>query len=143
MTAAVTLATLGNSPAFSVYPSAGQSLTGGTFTKIQFNTEEFDTNNCFNTTNYRFTSTVAGYYQINLTVAVSTSVAIQSVIYKNGSIFQYGSYATAGSWSLSSVIVYLNGSTDYIEGYIYSSGTATTQSGANLQRMSGCLIRGA
>jgi len=65
----------GNMPAFLVYPSASSTnLTSSTWTKIVFNTEVFDTNNNFDsTTNYRFTPTVAGYYQINLQVYCSSS----------------------------------------------------------------------
>lgn len=144
MTAAVSLATLGNGPAFSAYPSGSQSLTGSTLTKVQFNVEEFDTNNCFDsTTNYRFTPTVAGYYQFNLAVAVAAVVGVQAAIYKNGSIYQYGNYAPSGNWSVASVALYLNGTTDYVEGYIFSAGTASTLSGVNLQRFSGAMVRGA
>ena len=47
-------------PAFSAYQSSAQTLSSNTVTKIQFQTEEFDTANCFDsTTNYRFTPNVA------------------------------------------------------------------------------------
>ena len=53
-------------PTFSAYLSSGQTISNATHTKIQYNTEEWDTNNNYdNATNYRFTPTVAGYYQIN------------------------------------------------------------------------------
>jgi hypothetical protein len=56
----------GTGPAFSVYSTANQVTATVTYTKIQLNTENFDTNNNFDsTTNYRFTPTVAGYYQIS------------------------------------------------------------------------------
>jgi hypothetical protein len=56
----------GNMPAFSAYQSSGQTLSSATATKLNFQTEEFDTNNNFDsTTNMRFTPTVAGYYQVN------------------------------------------------------------------------------
>lgn len=52
-----------NGPAFSAYQSSAQTLSSGTITKIEFQTEEFDTDNCFdNAINYRFTPNVAGYY---------------------------------------------------------------------------------
>ena len=53
-----------NGPTFSVYRNTTeQSVTSNVATKIQFNAEEFDTANCFDsTTNYRFTPNVAGYY---------------------------------------------------------------------------------
>ena len=51
----------GNGPAFSAYRSTNQAAANNTFTKIQPNVEEFDTNSNYdNTTNYRFTPSVAG-----------------------------------------------------------------------------------
>jgi len=106
-------------PAFSAYVSSAQSLTGFAFTKLALNTEEFDTNNNFDsTTNYRFTPTVAGYYQINGQVSFNATVnAPQLVIYKNGSGFKNSSNPGTGNWSNISALIYMNGSTDYVELY--------------------------
>ena len=50
-------------PAFEAFLSSNQTVTDNTTTKIQFNSEVFDTDNCYdNSTNYRFTPTVAGKY---------------------------------------------------------------------------------
>jgi hypothetical protein len=118
----------GNMPAFSAYYSGGaQTPSANTYTKLIFNTKDFDTANCFDSiTNYRFTPNVAGYYQINLICTVgqngSSQTTYYSAIYKNGSI--YANTATGqvpagayGNQSMS-IVVYLNGSTDYIEAYI-------------------------
>lgn len=52
----ITFANFGNAPAFSVYRNANQSVAHNTDVKIQFDVENFDTNNAFDsTTNYRFT----------------------------------------------------------------------------------------
>ena len=52
-----------NTPAFEAYLSANQTISHDTVTKIQFNTEVYDTDNCYdNSTNYRFTPTTAGKY---------------------------------------------------------------------------------
>ena len=52
-------------PAFKAYQSSAQTLANTTFTKISFDTEVFDTASCYdNSTNYRFTPNVAGYYYI-------------------------------------------------------------------------------
>ena len=60
-------------PAFSAYQSTGQTLSSSTWTKIQLQTEEFDTASCYdNATNYRFTPNVAGYYQVNGVFAFSS-----------------------------------------------------------------------
>ena len=121
----------GNMPAFSAYASGNQSISNATFTKLQFNTEEFDTANCFdNATNYRFTPNVAGYYQVNGAVLFGAITSANSFIgiYKNGSRVKDGSgSSTVASYSYMSVsaLIYLNGSTDYVELYCYqSSGSA-------------------
>ena len=45
-----------NTPAFFAYNNVDQTVSDSVQTKVQFQTEEFDTNNAFdNTTNYRFT----------------------------------------------------------------------------------------
>jgi len=146
MTAAVTLAALGNGPAFSAYyAGAAQSVTSGTFTKALFNTELFDTNSCFASS--RFTPTIAGYYQINATLNFegSTTRCITS-IYKNGTEYDRGfdvSVTTVYKGS-ASAIVYLNGTTDYIEIYAFIVGTSLAL-GADVTNMqfSGAMVRSA
>jgi len=141
----------GNMPAFSAYQSTLQSVSNGVATKIQFQTKDFDTNNNYdNATNYRFTPTVAGYYQINATVQFSTT-AFSSVasIYKNGSQYAVGSVGSFASGAINtsscvSSVIYCNGSTDYIEIYgLQTSGLAQNTSASNATRFNACLVRGA
>lgn len=120
-------------PAFSAYRStSNQSITANTFTKVQLNTELFDVTNSFDsTTNYRFQPNVAGYYQVSFAVVLGASGSlanILSLVYKNGIGVASGTYtppaaavegATGGS-----ALVYMNGSTDYLELYAYASGTS-------------------
>jgi hypothetical protein len=115
----------GNMPAFSAYPSTTQSIATSTNTKVIYGSEFFDTNNCFDsTTNYRFTPTVAGYYQITAAVRDATgpvSGQLVSYIYKNGSVINFvvNTFAGAvGTSSVCSALLYLNGTTDYIEHYV-------------------------
>lgn len=117
------LSTQVGAPAFSAYQSSAQTLSSNTTTKLQFQTEEFDTNNNFDsTTNYRFTPTVAGYYQVNALFNIGASNTSGIIyLYKNGSVYKNGmSFASAGTLFQAYVvnaIVYLNGSSDYIEIY--------------------------
>lgn len=125
----------GNGPAFSAYISANQSISAGTFTKAQFDTEEFDTASCFSTSTYRFTPNVAGYYQVNLMIYTSATSSGQGIgaIYKNGSITKASSQSIATS-QINPVpaLIYLNGSTDYIEAYGYfNTGTGGVIAGAS------------
>lgn len=114
----------GNMPAFSAYASSVQSLTNGVFNVMTINTEEFDTASAYNTTTYAFTPLVAGYYQVNGQVNFATTLALCfSGILKNGSRYKDGNWVnqTANPASLVSSIVYLNGSTDYINLFAYQS----------------------
>lgn len=142
-----------NGPAFSAYLSSNQSITSSVWTKVQFNTEEFDTNSNYdNATNYRFTPTVAGYYQVNASISASSSSSqTRSIIaiYKNGSEFKRGNYLGAGYNSVSenpivSALIYLNGSTDYVEVYGYITGTTNTFGGVSAETyFQASLVRGA
>jgi len=137
----------GNGPSFSAYASGGQTLNSGTETKLQFNNEDWDTANCYNTSTYRFTPNVAGYYQINVGFSTSTLTGqTETIIYKNGVVWMYGPYpitATAQtSWNYLSGLVYCNGSTDYIEAYAFVNATATTQANS-YYKFQGVLVRSA
>jgi hypothetical protein len=111
----------GNGPAFSAYQSSAQTLTANTFTKIQLQTEEFDTASAFdNATNYRFLPSVAGYYQVNGSFTTSGSRTYNLIyVYKNGSSFKVSNTGNNlnGTGASISALIYLNGSTDYIELY--------------------------
>jgi hypothetical protein len=141
----------GNMPAFSAYGSTAQTVSTATFTKIAYNTEEFDTNSNYdNTTNYRFTPTVAGYYQISANIfAPSSALGLLGIsIYKNGARYRDGSFFPFSSTSPEtcvSALVYCNGSTDYVEiyGYQTSGGNLSMGSNSNFNFFTGVLVRGA
>jgi hypothetical protein len=140
----------GNMPAFSAFRSTSQSISAGTFVKVQFDSELFDTASAYdNTTNYRFTPQVAGYYQINANVnfASSSGQSITS-IYKNGSRGvggegQFIMTMSGGTGVPCSNLVFMNGSTDYLEIFAYSSTSNTLNTGTNSTWFSGSLVRAA
>jgi hypothetical protein len=133
-------------PAFSAYLSSNQSISALTYTKVQLNTETFDTANAFDsTTNYRFTPLVAGYYQVNFSLSGSNAAyQLSPAIYKNGSAYLYTGIPTGtgnGNLASGSCVIYLNGSTDYIEFYgwqssagVFIGGSVNTQASAVLMR---------
>lgn len=132
---------VGNGPAFSAYASSNQSISSGVFTKVQIDTEVFDTNNNF--ASYRFTPTVAGYYQINGAVQfASAGVNNLASIYKNGSEIYRG---TQGSifQNIATGLVSMNGSTDYLELYCYVTGGGTVAGGSSSTFFNGVLVRAA
>ena len=137
----------GTGPAFSAYKSgSNQSITSGTYTKVTFNTENFDTNNNFASST--FTPTVAGYYQINGRVDAETSGSITRVlitIFKNGSEATRGGDMLAGNAVVVSDVIYCNGTTDYLEIYTYMLGTSLVARAQpyNMTYFSGFLARSA
>jgi hypothetical protein len=134
-------------PAFSVYRTTDQTISLATETKIAFTSEVFDTDNCFDsTTNYRFTPTKSGYYQINLTAATAAQPQTRAImnIFKNGSVYQRTSDINATNFVGSgSTLIYFNGTTDYVEAFVYvaGSGTAVVTGLSYLTTFSGAWIR--
>jgi hypothetical protein len=121
----------GNMPAFSAYPSLSQSVSNATWTKITYDIEEYDTNNNFASS--RFTPTVAGYYQINARVVANGYATNQTIlsIYKNGSeskrLNQTPNSTASSVCPMGSALIYMNGSSDYLEIYVnQSSGSSQT-----------------
>jgi hypothetical protein len=137
----------GNGPAFSAYQSTLQTIPSNTPTKLQFQTKEFDTNNNYdNTTNYRFTPTVAGYYQINACCNVAASPsAVQCRIYKNGSLYKAGGNSSGATLYQNSVssLVYCNGTTDYIEIYVIFTVGQNTENASGSTWFNGAMVRAA
>ena len=123
-----TMMVSGNMPAFSAYQSSAQTLTTGTATLLQFQTKEFDTASAFNNTGstvgsapaYSFNPQVAGYYQLNTGFAVaSTATSLIIYFYKNGTTYKQTNNPTTAGSIAGSILVYLNGSTDYVQVYGY------------------------
>ena len=110
---------LKNTPSFLVIKTTAQSIGSGVYTTIQFDNEIYDTDNCFSTSTYRFTPTVAGKYWVYGQMRSNSSsdfTSWQPFIYKNGSKL----IGTNNShWHFESVhfgvVVDFNGSTDYVE----------------------------
>jgi hypothetical protein len=141
-------------PAFRVYLSSNQSISNSTNTKVQLNTKNFDTANCFdNTTNYRYTPNVSGYYQFSAVLALSGSNIGngQALIYKNGSTVSNSVFYAPGLNGVSQInavlsdLIYMNGSTDYIELYGYISASSSNLFGGNSAQayLAGYLARAA
>ena len=128
----------GTGPAFSAAQTTSQTFSSATITKVTLNSEEFDTNNCFDsTTNYRYTPTVAGYYQFNfaaLPPSASRAGEVQIILYRNGGAFKSGNdiQSTASIILTGSALGYANGTTDYFELYLYVQ-TGGTVTGVGLQ----------
>jgi len=143
--ATITVASTAN-PTFSAYGNA-QSMPNATWTKINFETEEFDTNSNFASS--RFTPTVAGYYQVNAGIYFGFTTGSATIsVYKNGSEYKRGSAnagVTGGTMPIATSLVSCNGTTDYLEIYLYQN-TGSSQSsngGGATQYFNGSMVRSA
>ena len=129
-----------NTPAFEAYRSGNQGISDGTWTKVQFDTEEFDTDNMYdNSSNYRFTPTTSGKYLCYYVVrggndGGSTLNNVSVKFYKNGSNYQTSTSTTtnfynnpgANATQASTQIINFNGSSDYLEVFCYIDTTANS-----------------
>ena len=117
-----------NTPAFEAYVSSRQTISGSTDTKVEFDTERFDTAGDYdNSTNYRFTPTTAGKYFIYANVGIgsgdnSSLNGAFIYIYKNGSLYingrnDYSNNPPNQQFVSVTATVDMNGSTDYLEIY--------------------------
>jgi hypothetical protein len=122
-----------NTPSFLVYNPSNTEIADETYTKIQLQSEVFDTDTCYdNSTNYRFTPDVAGkYFFFGATQTQETEDYNDAftLIYKNGSQ-AYLSNSPHLHYHTNQVsgVIDMNGSSDYVELYMHNntSGGATT-----------------
>jgi hypothetical protein len=138
-------------PAFFATHDNQFSMSTQVTTKLQYSNERFDTDNCYDPSLYRFTPNVAGYYQINATIYYSSAGSgyARLYFYKNGSPLYNNVQgnmlpltSVTGIIFQAAQVIYMNGSTDYLEmyGWQSSGGNLTTGGEAG---WSGCLLRAA
>jgi len=138
----------GNGPVFASGSTGLTSISATTWTAYtNFSESQFDTINGFNRTTGRYQPNVAGYYWVQGIVDCGysgvTSTAIYASIFKNGNNYRGG---TAGQYAsgaypaiLCTSVVYLNGTTDYIQVYCYTLQSISNTSGS----LMACMIRSA
>ena len=142
-----------NTPAFFAYASSNTNLAADTNTKIALNSEYYDTDNAFDTSNNRFTvpSGEGGKYQISYAVAIKSD-ANQEV---SGKIYINGSYVDIKSLLVSASVVNtdINASCttsavmelsegDYIELYGLHTGSSTEINNKNYSWLQGFKLIG-
>ena len=118
-----------NTPSFSATMSGGQTINNNTFTKINFDTEDFDVGSCFDTTNKRFVvpSGQAGKYAIFARSAIDgidDTEHVDMALYLNGSIVANTYYADYSPNTNRNIFVQTSkvfdlDATDYIEAFLY------------------------
>ena len=136
---------MSNTPAFQSFNNGTttQSIPHSTWTEINiFDNEALDTDNCFNTSNGRFTPNVAGKYFLNASVFCVNGIAAgfnSIAIVKNGSVnlnttneLAYITRLATGDSELRvSGFLSMNGSTDYVSVFVNQQVGATLTFGGN------------
>ena len=123
-----------NTPYFLAFANANASISHATYTKVEIDTEVVDTDSKFDTSNYRFTPTVAGYYIIGGFVRFDSATSTEDCmigIHKNGSVY-YKHVEGKSNVTTKHInqVVYLD-SNDYVELYCYqNSGSSQNINGA-------------
>lgn len=114
----------------------GQTFTfsAAVFRQLTLQTAIFNPAANYNTSTGRYTPTVAGVYEINGTIQTPNISAFGiPAIYKNGAIVASGTYissaSAAGQRTSVTALIYMNGTTDYLELWGYSSAAGTTAAG--------------
>ena len=139
-----TIAGMGaNTPAFQATVSSNQSVSDNASTKVNFDTEVFDTNSAYDhLSNYRFTPQVAGKYYVYVRIGLNANANSElNTVFKkkkkNGSIIEIAHFSFATNYARFGTanviaVVSLNGSSDYVEAFIQGSdqsGSASVESG--------------
>ena len=146
----------GAMPAFRAFAGTAQTLTSTIDTKIALTGETFDTASCFNNTAgtvggipaYSFLPNVAGYYQINAVIGVvATSLNYNFIQIRKNNINEniaiYGPYNATTNYGSLAVLLFLNGTTDYVDLFVQAGGTGTIATIINTTFLSGSLVRAA
>ena len=114
-----------NTPAFSAYMSADQdSIASATWTKVNMNTEFFDSDGKYDVGNYRFTPTIAGKYMFGASLyynSGNTMTTTEIGFYKNGTKILYASNDVDNDNKQQLTGVIDLDTDDYVELYAYAS----------------------
>ena len=129
-------------PACAVYSTTTQAIIKNTPTRISFDTAEFDVTSAFDLENNRFQPDVAGYYQVNCGCGVEAgSVQNYTSLYKNGTEYRRSTTSNEGGNTRLSTLVHLNGTSDYVEGFVRINSNFSTVSGGILTSFSAALVQ--
>jgi len=141
-------------PNANVYFNGSQSVIGGQFNIVQFQSKQIDTNGCYNNTGstvllnninvpaWSFCPNVPGYYQVNTALLLTNgNNEIVLAIYRNGVKYKQGTGIiinagpSAFASSFSGGCIFLNGLGDYIQVGVFTTTNATIASGLDVTFM--------
>ena len=130
-----TLTGINNTPAFLATMTASQTIANNTTTAVACNNEVLDSDGCYDTSTYKFTPTVAGYYFLSGSGrfdGVGGDNEYRMQLFKNAdSVGQVMTeWLSQEVQSIVSGLHYANGSSDYFQFKVrQSSGSSATFNG--------------
>lgn len=145
---------MANALAFRAYKAAAQSVSASSWTKLRFDTEDYDSGSKYDhVTNYRYTPVTLGIYHLSACGVFPMSYTQRGgviAIYKNGSVYAIGSqgtwgYDAASSTRINSVVstdVEVDNAADYFEVYArhYSTSSVSMTGGSWAMYFTGRLV---
>ena len=132
-------------PAFVAKSNSSTTVNNATWTKVDYNDELNDSTGDYSSS--RFTPSVSGYYIITANCNIGALSAEPHLlnIYKNGTANGYtaGGFKSGAldSGTSISLVLYLNGTTDYVEIYTYQTSGSAKSTYSNTITFSGCLLQ--
>lgn len=105
-----------------VYLNTAANTTTAGWQKVPLDAVDFDTNALWDAANKRIVPKQAGYYQVAVRTMTNTTGYSSPALYLNGTINSLIGSDASSSANGGSVLVYCNGTTDYIELFIYCTG---------------------
>jgi hypothetical protein len=127
--------TMKNTPAFLASMTSNQTVANNTMTTVACNNEVVDSNGCYDTSTYKFTPTVAGYYFLSGSGRFDGSGGdneYRMTIYKNTSQVSMvmTEWLSQEVQSIVSGVHFANGSSDYFQfRVIHNAGANSTFNG--------------
>ena len=139
--------------AFRAYRNAGQTIVHDTWDIIEYEAETFDTKSWYDTSTFKYTPQVAGYYQFDagawLGVVGSDNLELQLSLYKNTTRYSRSNKTDDASYNNQQGVkihdvIQLYGSSDYVQvrllQYNSSSSNRDLSGGSQLNYFSGYLV---
>lgn len=134
-------------PMFWAKMSGSMSVSSSVWTKLIMDTVVSDTHGWYNTSTYRYTPQIAGWYYFEGSLLVQGTVARSILdVSKSGALGTHRLWdTTMGSGGLDmnsgSVLLYMNGTTDYVELTAYAQSSGLTFNAGDGTHFAGFLVR--
>ena len=126
-----------------------QAVSQSGSTTLQFPTISFDTGGYWDATNHRYTPQVAGWYMFSTAIRaqlLNIHEYVRIYIRKNGAGHYYTQIQTnndeliGGTYKGPTVMHQLNGTTDYVEVFLYTDEATTIHENADASWFNGFLV---